>query len=86
MANADSTLRNASSDLINATDKLDEAKALAHFIQSISLNVPSDGTITLQPVQLSGFYFAMQNMIDRINEANALIETAMKQAKEHEHA
>ncbi|MDO9011949.1 MAG: hypothetical protein Q7U78_09115 [Gallionella sp.] len=65
--------------LRDATDKLSEAVYLAEFIQSISLNVPHDGSIILQPGQLTGFYYAMQNTIDRIKEAEVLIDTAMKQ-------
>ena len=66
-------------NLCDASDKLSEAAYLAEFIQSISLNVPRDGTITLQPGQLAGFYHAMSNTIDRIREAGVLIDTAMAQ-------
>lgn len=62
--------------LNGAVDKLNEAAYLAEFIQSISLNVPSDGALELQPAQLTGFYFAMQNTIDRIREAASLISAA----------
>jgi hypothetical protein len=65
-------------NLIDAADKLREAASLAEFIQSISLNVPHGGTILLQPGQVTGFYYAMQNTIDRITEAEALIDTARK--------
>lgn len=65
--------------LIDARDKLSEASAMASFIQSISLSVPSDGTITLQSEQVTGFYFTMRAAIDRIEEAKALIDEARKQ-------
>ena len=61
-------------DLLDASDKLREACYLAEFIQTISLNGPRDSAVTLQPGQLTGFYFAMQNTIDRIREAEALID------------
>ena len=66
-------------NLFDAADKLREAAYLAEFIQSISLNVPPDGEILLQPGQVTGFYYAMKNTIDRIKEAETLIDTAMKQ-------
>lgn len=66
-------------NLLDASDKLREAACMAEFIQSISLNVPHDGTILLQPGQVTGFYYAMENTIDRIKEAEVLIDTAMKQ-------
>lgn len=66
-------------NLLDAADKLREAAYMAEFIQSISLNVPHDGAVTLQPGQLSGFYFAMKNTIDRIKEAEALIDMARNQ-------
>jgi hypothetical protein len=66
-------------NLLDAADKLREAAYMAEFIQSISLNVPHDGVVILQPGQLSGFYFAMKNTIDRIKEAEVLIDTARSQ-------
>ena len=65
--------------LLDANDKLREAAYLAEFIQSISLNVPRDGGITLQGGQLTGLYYAMKNTIDRIREAETLIDEARKQ-------
>jgi len=62
-----------------ASEKLSEAAYLAEFIQTSSLNVPHDGELLLQRGQVTGFYFAMQNTIDRINEAEALIDEARKQ-------
>lgn len=66
-------------NLIDAGDKLREAAFLAKFIQSISLNSPNGGSFTLNPDQLTGFYFAMKNTIDRIMEADVLIDMARKQ-------
>ncbi|MDO8413572.1 MAG: hypothetical protein Q7S51_07275 [Gallionellaceae bacterium] len=65
--------------LFDANDKLREASAMALFVQSISLNGPSDGTITLQSEQVTGFYFVMKNTIDRIREAETLIDEARTQ-------
>jgi len=65
--------------LMAAADKLREAAYLAEFIQSISLNVPHGGELLLQPGQVTGFYYAMENTIDRIKEAEALIDEARKQ-------
>lgn len=66
-------------NLIDATDKLHEAAYLAEFIQSISLNVPHNGGILLHPGQVTGFYYAMKNTIDRIKEADVLITAAREQ-------
>lgn len=66
-------------NLIDATERLNEAACMAEFIQSISLNVPHGGELLLQPGQVTGFYFVMQNTIDLINEAEGLIEAARKQ-------
>lgn len=63
-------------NLIDAGDKLREAACLAEFVQSISLNAPYDGEVTLQPAQLTGFYFVMKQAIDRIQEAETLIDKA----------
>ncbi len=65
--------------LIGASDKLREAAYLAEFIQSISLIVSSDKAILLQPGQVTGFYYAMSDTIDRIKAAETLIDTARKQ-------
>ncbi|MEJ1958362.1 MAG: hypothetical protein WDM70_01985 [Nitrosomonadales bacterium] len=66
-------------NLFDASDKLREAAYLAEFIQSISLIVPHDEAVLLQPGQLTGFYYAMQNTIDRIKEAEVLIDAARTQ-------
>lgn len=79
MANADSTSRNTQSVLLETVDKLDEAKALAAFVQSISLNMRAGEEVTLQPAQLTGFCYVMKNVIDLIKEAESLIETVRKQ-------
>ncbi|GEM_PF-5814099 len=65
--------------LFDANDKLREASAMASFVQSISLNVKHDDALLLQPEQLTGFYFVMQNTIDRIREADTLIDKARTQ-------
>lgn len=82
MANADSTPRSTALNLNDAAGKLREAAALAEFIQSISLNLPPDKELVLQPLQLTGFYYAMQDTIDRIIEAEGLIKTAQEQPEE----
>ena len=66
-------------NLRDACDELREAAGLAEFVQSISLNVSSDGSVTLQPGRLFGFYIAMQDTIDRIKAAELLIDEARKQ-------
>lgn len=63
-------------NLLAAADKLRGAAHLAEFVQSISLNGPPDGTILLQPGQVTGFYYAMEHVIDGILEADALIDKA----------
>ncbi|OGT00207.1 MAG: hypothetical protein A3K04_11165 [Gallionellales bacterium RBG_16_56_9] len=70
--------------LLDANDKLHEASAMASFIQSISLNTHPNDSLLLQPGQLAGFYFVMKNMIDRIREADALIDSARKQQPDEE--
>ena len=65
--------------LFDANDKLREAAAVAEFVQSLSLNATPDGALILQPGQLTGFYFVMKNTIDRIREAEALVDKARKQ-------
>jgi hypothetical protein len=65
-------------NLMAAADKLREAAYLAEFIQSISLNA-NGGGLLLQPGQVTGFYYAMENTIDRIKEAEALIDAARKE-------
>lgn len=60
-------------NLLDAGEKLREAACLAEFVQSISLNAPPSGEITLYPAQLTGFYFVMKQAIDRIQEAGTLI-------------
>ena len=65
--------------LFDANDKLREAASVAEFVQSLSLNATPDGALILQPGQLTGFYFVMKNTIDRIREAEALVDQARKQ-------
>ncbi len=65
--------------LLDAADILREATFLAEFIQSISLNVSQGCALTLQPGQLTGFYYAMESTIDRIKEAEKLIDAAREQ-------
>lgn len=66
-------------NLLDAADKLREAAYLAEFIQSISLNVPNDGALLMQPGQVTGFYYAMEDTIDRIKKAEVLIDAARTQ-------
>lgn len=66
-------------NLHDASDKLVEVKALANFVQSISLNLHDGQALTLQPAQLSGFYYVLENIIDRAKEAEDLIYAARKQ-------
>ncbi len=68
------------SDWSDADTKLSEASYLAEFIQSISLNVRAGECVTLQPGQLTGFYFAMQSAMDRIAEARALLDKRLDKA------
>jgi hypothetical protein len=75
----DPAATNNHSNLLHAVDKLREAGCLAEFIQSISLNGPHDGSLHLQPAQLAGFCYAMQNTIDRIKEAETLIDAVRTQ-------
>lgn len=75
MANADSTIHDNQYHLLEAVEKLDKAVALTEFVQSISLNGRPEASLVLQPAQLTGFYYVMQNAIDLIKEAGALIET-----------
>jgi hypothetical protein len=79
MATTDSISDNARRALLEANDKLTEAKALASFVQSISLNGTATDGLLLQPAQLTGFYYVLENMIDRIKEAEDFINAARKQ-------
>ncbi|HEY4698689.1 MAG TPA: hypothetical protein VIH29_11900 [Gallionella sp.] len=79
-----SPLSDSARCLLDANDKLHEASAMASFIQSISLNTHPNDSLLLQPGQLAGFYFVMKNMIDRIREADALIDSARKQQPDEE--
>lgn len=81
MANADSTLRDNDIDLICAGDKLSEARTLVCFMQTVTLVVRPDQAVLLQPSQLTGLYFVMQNAIERIKEAEDLIASNMKKAE-----
>ena len=73
MANTDSTTHDTTRALINAVDLLSEAQSLAGFVQSIAINAPCKQSIQLSAQQLSGFGYAMQDMIDRVKEAAEII-------------
>ena len=52
----------------------------AEVKDELLLELPEEALeLHLQPGQVTGFYYAMQNTIDRIKEAETLIDTARKQ-------
>lgn len=79
LAKEDKSAPVGASELLDAVDKLHEAAYLAEFIQAISLNVPHDGALLMQPGQVTGFYYAISDTIDRIKEAERLIDMVRKQ-------
>jgi hypothetical protein len=74
MADSHSTTRNKPLDLIDAIDILSEARSLSEFVQSIAINAPSNESVTLSAQQLSGFGYAMQDVIDRVKEAEEIVD------------
>lgn len=59
--------------LLDVADILAEARALAAFVQSIAVNVGHKNSILLNPDQLDGMSYAMQDIIDRIKCAESAI-------------
>ena len=68
MANADSTP--VLSKLIKAQDLLMESGYIAEFVKDMSLNID----VSLKAGELSGFFFVMQDLIDRIKKAESLLQ------------
>ncbi|PTR07119.1 hypothetical protein C8R32_10875 [Nitrosospira sp. Nsp5] len=68
MANANSTP--VSDKTLDARDLLEEASHIAKFIQGVSLN----HEIHLEPGEVTGFYFILQDLIGRIDKANLLLD------------
>lgn len=67
MADANSTTT------INALDTLESAAKVAQFVQGITLRVDQGGGVHLHSGEVSGLYYVMQNLIDRINKAKDLM-------------
>jgi hypothetical protein len=59
---------------IDAADAIAEAIYIARFIQGMTVNLPPDHALTLQPSQLSGLYYTMQGMIERMEKTKALFD------------
>jgi len=74
MANVYSTTHNTKPTLIDAIDSLSEARCLAYFIQGTAINAPCKQSVTLTAQQLSGFGYAIQGVIDRVKDAEEIIE------------
>lgn len=74
LATKGNTVPHRHHSLNDAIDKLFEASRLGEFLQMFSLNGSHDGVVEFQPRQLAGFYVASSDLINRIDEATALIE------------
>jgi len=68
MAKANSTP--VSRIFIEAQDMLMEAGHVAQFVKDMSLNVD----VNLEAGELSGFFFVMQDLINRIKKAERLLQ------------
>ncbi|MBA4142316.1 MAG: hypothetical protein H0X43_04750 [Nitrosospira sp.] len=68
MANANSTL--VSRKFTEAQDLLMEAGHVAEFVKDMSLNVD----VNLEAGELSGFFFVMHDLINRIKKAERLLQ------------
>lgn len=76
MADADSTaLTSAKLDALNT---LSHAAAVAEFVQGITLVPGIGGEIHLHKGQVTGLYYVMQDLIDRINLAAGLVDQLEK--------
>ncbi|SOD40561.1 hypothetical protein [Nitrosovibrio sp. Nv4] len=67
------TSRHPIHDLNNAMDLLSQARHLADFVQSITLSPRPDEGLHLLPGQLSGLFYVMQDLMDRIEKASSLL-------------
>ena len=77
MAEADSTV--LTSAKLAAMDALSNAAAVAQFVQGITLIPRGDGEIHLHKGQVTGLFYVMQDLIDRINRAAGLVDQLEKE-------
>jgi hypothetical protein len=56
-----------------AHDLLNEAAYIAEFVQSITITKDIDDSLILSGHQLYGLHYVMQDMIDRLQKADALL-------------
>jgi hypothetical protein len=57
-----------------AQDLLNEATYIAEFLQTITLLKDKDEGLLLQGNQVYGLHYVMQDMIDRLQKADALLD------------
>lgn len=72
MADANSTALNYS--INDVRDTLSEARAVATFVQGITLVSGPVRDLHLSAGQTTGLYYTMQDLIDRISRAEGMLE------------
>jgi hypothetical protein len=61
------------SHALQAHDLLNEAAYIAEFVQSITILKERDDSLILSGHQVYGLHYVMQDMIDRLQKADALL-------------
>ena len=74
MADANSTVRAISNkNLLVAVAALSGATAIAQFVQGITLRSHRDEDLHLNGGEVTGLYYVMQDLIDKIKQASDLV-------------
>lgn len=60
--------------LREACDLIAQATSQAEFIQSIALTAEADKELVLEPRQVTGLYYSLQDLVDRLRKAEILID------------
>lgn len=70
MAEADSTVGTiGNKNLLAAGNALSGATAIAHFVQGVTLRSPRGEDLTLCGEEVTGLYYVIQDLIDKIKLA-----------------
>ncbi|WP_137719955.1 hypothetical protein [Methylobacillus flagellatus] len=75
MANADTTLRTDIITRLDALGALDQAYAIAAFLQGV-LTLKSNDGIVMDPNEVTGLYYIMEDMKDRIKQSSHILTKA----------
>lgn len=58
---------------LQAHELINEAQFIAEFLQTIAIVKSTDDAVRFDGNQISGLYYVMQDMIDRLQKADTLL-------------